>query len=337
MLTRLGKALERAWYRGHALLYLLWPLSCLFVLISDCRRRYYRAGKPRQQDLPGPVLVVGNITLGGTGKSPLVIWLVERLKQAGYHPGVVSRGYGGRAPYYPYLVDQQSTVAQSGDEAWMIQRRTAVPCMVDPDRKRAAEQLFKQHACDVIVSDDGLQHYRLPRLLEIAVIDGRRKLGNGLCLPAGPLREPPRRLASVDYVVLNGGVAEKGTYAMRLAPSALYRVADVLNSKKKAVPMLNGEHVHAVAGIGNPERFFDTLGRLGFQIKAHPFADHHDFSASDLSFGDDKSIIMTEKDAVKCHEWAGENVYYLEVDARLDEALWSAIQQQLQQAGFSPA
>lgn len=337
MLTRLGKVIEQAWYQGHPLLYLLWPLSCLFTFMSACRRRYYHAGKTRQQSLPGPVMVVGNITLGGTGKSPLVIWLVERLKQAGYHPGVVSRGYGGRAPYYPYLVDQRSTVAQSGDESWMIQRRTGVPCMVDPDRARAAEQLFKQQGCDVIVSDDGLQHYRLPRLIEIAVIDADRKLGNGLCLPAGPLREPPRRLASVDYVVINGGPGEKGAYAMRLEPSALYRVADVLNDKKKAVPMLRGEHVHAVAGIGNPERFFDTLGSLGYQLQIHPFADHHDFSESDLNFGDDKSIIMTEKDAVKCYGLAKVNAYYLCVEAQLDETLWPAIQLQLQQAGFPPA
>lgn len=340
MLERFNRRLQQAWYEGERWLLLLWPLSRLFAFVGSCRRGYYRGGKVSQLGLSAPVIVVGNITVGGTGKSPLTIWLVERLQQAGYKPGVVSRGYGGRAPYYPYLVDQHSTTLEAGDEPWMIQRRTGVPCMVDPNRKRAAEQLLKQQGCDVIVSDDGLQHYRLPRLLEIAVIDGRRKLGNGLCLPAGPLREPAQRLASVDFVVINDGsdqtCFDQSVHHMMLKAVAIYPVADVLRKEKQAVPMVTGESVHAVAGIGNPERFFATLRGLSYQVQAHPFADHHRFTASDLNFDDDKPIIMTEKDAVKCCGLTNVKAYYLHVAAELDEALWPAIQQQLQKAGFPP-
>lgn len=325
----ISKVIQDAWYRGHPLLYLLLPFSWLFSLLSDYRRRLYVSGKEPVLNLPGPVIVVGNITVGGTGKSPLVIWLVEKLKLAGYHPGVVSRGYGGHAPYYPFLVDHQSTAVETGDEPWMIQRRTGVPCMVDPDRARAAEELFRSHACDVIVSDDGLQHYRLPRAIEIVVIDGQRGLGNGLCLPAGPLREPAKRLQSVDYVVVNGGVPHEGAYSMQLQSSALYRLGDLTHSEKQTEPIVSGESVHAVAGLGNPQRFFDTLRALGYQVMSHPFADHHAFSASDLCFNDNKKIIMTEKDAVKCFMSDQVNAYYLEVEAHVEEALWLAIEQQL--------
>ncbi len=335
MRAKLSKAIQDAWYQGHPLLWFLLPLSFLFAFLSDYRRRLYVSGKKVVLDLPGPVIVVGNITVGGTGKSPLVIWLVEKLKMAGYHPGVVSRGYGGRAPCYPFFVDHQSTALESGDEPWMIQRRTGVPCMVDPDRARAAEALFRYHGCDVIVSDDGLQHYRLPRAIEIVVIDGQRGLGNGFCLPAGPLREPAKRLHSVDYVVVNGGATQEGAYSMQLQSRALYRLDDLNNTEKQAEPMVHGESVHAVAGIGNPQRFFDTLRALGYQIQPHPFADHHAFSATDLCFNDEKKIIMTEKDAVKCFTLNKTKAYYLSVEAQVDEALWLGIEHQLARISHS--
>lgn len=334
MRARLSKAIQAAWYQGHPLLWLLLPLSFLFAFLSDCRRRFYVRSKKAVSDFPGPVIVVGNITVGGTGKSPLVIWLVEKLKMAGYHPGVVSRGYGGHAPRYPFFVGHQSSVLESGDEPWMIRHRTGVPCMVDPDRARAAEALFRYHGCDVVVSDDGLQHYRLPRVIEIVVIDGQRGLGNGLCLPAGPLREPVKRLNSVDYVVVNGRAAQQeGEYSMQLQPRALYRLDDLNNIEKQAEPMVQGEFVHAVAGIGNPQRFFDTLRALGYQVQSHAFADHHAFSAPDLCFNDEKKIIMTEKDAVKCFTLNKANAYYLSVEAQIDEALWQNIEHRL--AGIS--
>ena len=330
MLAALSRRIQQGWYEGHVLLWLLLPLSFLFRSLVSFRRQAYINGKKTVTPSPCPVIVVGNINVGGSGKSPLVIWLAEQLKAAGYHPGIVSRGYGGKAPVYPFAVDAQSEPAQVGDEPWMIQRRTGLPCVVDPDRPRAVQHLYDTYACDVIISDDGLQHYAMARDIEIVVLDGQRGLGNGFCLPAGPLREPASRLDSVDFVVVNGGSAGLNQYLMSLEVEGLYPLQDFNQPKEKAQQLERNEEVHGLAGIGNPQRFFDTLAALGCHVDARPFPDHYQFNSEDLDFDDENKIILTEKDAVKCLGFKKENTYYLKVDARLTASFWPALLEKLE-------
>jgi len=304
------------WYGSHPLSIVLLPLSGLFRLVVAARRYAYKAGVLRSHKLPVPLIVVGNITVGGTGKTPLVIWLVESLRASGYRPGVVSRGYGGNAASWPQPVTAASDPAMVGDEPVLIARRTACPVAVAPRRVAAAHALITDYGCDVIVCDDGLQHYALQRDVEIAVIDAERRLGNGHCLPAGPLRESAARLRSVDITVVNGE-ALPGECRMQLDGTVAQSLAD--SQIKRDLGEWRGASVHGVAGIGNPGRFFAHLRGQGLKVVEHPFPDHHSFQADDLHFGDDLAVIMTEKDAVKCRGFAGSQHWYVPVTARLDD------------------
>lgn len=309
--------LDHYWYSNNPVSVLLAPLSWLFCLVAMLRRAAYRAGLRKVTRLPVPVIVVGNISAGGTGKTPLVVWLVEYLKQAGYSPAIVSRGYGGKARQWPQQVHAGSDPALVGDEAVLLARRCGCPMAVAPNRVAAARKVLESAACDIIISDDGLQHYALGRDIEIAVIDGTRRFGNGYCLPAGPLREPQGRLKSVDLVVVNNGQAGQGQFSMRLRSGLIRSLCD--ESMTRQSMDFQGQVIHAVAGIGHPARFFDHLKSLGMTIIEHAFPDHHPFVAQDIQFSDNAPVIMTEKDAVKCRRFAGAQHWYLPVDAELDE------------------
>lgn len=300
----------QAWYRD-SWTRLLQPLAWIFKRVSERRRRQDLA---RQVRVNAPVIIVGNITVGGTGKTPLVLMLLAQLQRQGWRPGVVSRGYGGRARHYPVLVDQMSAASEVGDEPLLIASRSACPVVVDPDRVKAAQYLLAISDCNIVVSDDGLQHYRLARDIEIAVVDGQRRFGNGHLLPAGPLREEVSRLQAVDFVVCNGEACA-GEYEMQLAAVQWVNVAD--SNKTLAPAGFSGQAVHAVAGIGNPTRFFTYLQQLDCRITEHAFADHHRFCARDLEFGDALPVLMTEKDAVKCRRFAKPNHWYLQIHAEL--------------------
>ena len=322
--------LEWHWYRKTPLSLLLLPLSWLYCLLFLLRRWFYRLGIFPSVKLPVPVIVVGNITVGGSGKTPFVIWLAGFLRQQGLRPGIVLRGYGGSAVDWPQGVTPQHDTDVVGDEAVMLARQSECPVAADPDRVRGARYLIREHRCDVIVSDDGLQHLRLERDLEIAVIDGERRFGNGYCLPAGPLREPVSRLRDVPVRVTNGSPG-KDEFGMALVETGLCRVnaPDIYASTGS----FKGETVHAVAGIGHPARFFAQLRRLGMRIIEHPFPDHHRYAPWELNFSDQLPVIMTQKDAVKCERFAGDRAWYLAVEARPDprvgEAVWRLFKETL--------
>lgn len=307
------ESLESAWYRSFSWVLLLLPLSWLFRAVSGSRRFYYQRINSLCP-LPVPVIVVGNISVGGTGKTPLLAALVVIFQAQGYHPGIVSRGYGGSATRYPLLVSETSTPDKVGDEPLLLS--SLCPVVVDPDRYRAARYLLENTDCNLIFSDDGLQHYRLPRNIEIVVIDGERGIGNGHCLPAGPLREPLSRLETVDFVVANETVASLSIPhqgAFKLSPAHFRHLAtgesvDVDNWSRE-------RRVHAVAGIGNPARFAHTLTSLGFEPILHPLPDHHRFTGEELCFEDNLPVIITAKDAVKCAADCDDNVWVLDVEA----------------------
>lgn len=306
--------LTRRWYSSMPAPWFLRPLAALFGLVARLRRARQQARARRER--PGaPVIVVGNIAVGGTGKTPFVIWLVERLRAWGWRPGVVSRGYGGRSPTWPRRVTPDSDPAELGDEPVLIAARAGCPVVVGPDRRAAAALLLADGAVDIVVSDDGLQHYRLWRDLEIVVVDASRGLGNGELLPAGPLREPPSRLGEVALVVANGSgwTAPAGRQlAMRLyALEARALRGDAV----RPIASFAGETVHAVAGIGNPARFFSMLSQQGIRLIVHPYLDHHPFQPADLDFGDGLPVLMTEKDAVKCRGFGGEAHWVVPVEA----------------------
>lgn len=310
------KRLDEYWYRQSPWLLLLWPLSLLFCLLVLLRRLGYRLGVFRTQRLPVPVIVVGNITVGGSGKTPLVLWLAQLLQRHGYRPGLVSRGYGGRAESWPQVVEPSSDASLVGDEALMLVRNSGCPMVVGPDRVAAATLLLQRYRPDVIISDDGMQHYRLQRDIEIAVVDGERHLGNGMCLPAGPLREPASRLKQVDLVVSNGQAVDR-EWPMRLQGS---EAVAMQGEARRTLAAFSETPVHAVAGIGNPERFFAFLRAAGLTVIPHPFADHHPYRKGELDFADDYPVLMTEKDAVKYFHHAGERHWYVPVSAVLPDA-----------------
>lgn len=320
-------ALERHWYRLTPVSVLLLPLSLVFCTLVQLRRVLYRAGVLRRARLPVPVIVVGNITVGGTGKTPLVIWLADFLRRAGYRPGIITRGYRGNSQTWPVAVTPQTPAAQVGDEAVLLARHGGCPVLAGPDRVAAARRHVGQ-GCNVIISDDGLQHYRLHRDLEIAVIDGTRRFGNRLCLPAGPLREPVSRLRSVSVRVANG-VPETGELGMALEPTGFYNLAEP--GRRASADQFRDGAVHALAGIGNPERFFASLRGLGLNAIPHPFPDHHDFRPGELEFNDDRALIMTEKDAVKCQPFANTRCWVLAIEARPDAALGEQILKRLKE------
>lgn len=312
------KWLTDSWYEYRATRFLLLPLSMLYQLIIGLRRLAYRLNIFKQHQLNVPVIIVGNISVGGTGKTPAVIWLATQLKQAGYNPGIVSRGYGGKAEHYPQEVKPNSEPRIVGDEPVIISQQTGCPMAVSPKRHEAAEFFVKNHRCNIIISDDGLQHYALARDIEIVVVDGYRLFGNRYCLPAGPLREPILRLREVDFVILNGGQS-RSQYVMTLTPGKIINVAD--GAVQKTLDDFKNETVHTIAGIGHPERFFNYLTDEGLTIEPHYFVDHHRFKAVDLHFGDDQPILMTEKDAIKCRAFATDNMWYIPVKASVNNDL----------------
>lgn len=329
------RIIEKVWFKGHPIKWLLvpllLPLTGLFYFLSLLRRFCYKYKIFRSYQVGKPVIVVGNIGIGGNGKTPVVVFLVEQYKKIGLTPGVISRGYGGQAPFYPYLLSDESTAAEAGDEPILIYQRCGVPVVVGADRVANARLLIEQ-GCDIIIADDGLQHYRLARTVELVVIDGKRLFGNGLLLPAGPLREGLWRLKSVDATIVNGEDKSMNIpniinhsyhhnlYRMTLSAS---EVCHLITGEKikldefiKQYPMVN-----AMAGIGSPERFFETLTHQGFALNVKQgFVDHHDFNQDDFTaFNDKLPLLMTEKDAVKCHSFAKSHWWYLPVNAQFDD------------------
>lgn len=312
MTTRLPEAV---WYYGHPLSHLLLPLAWLYCAIVRLRRLGYRRGWLKSRRLAVPVIVAGNITVGGTGKTPLVLWLVEFLRRQGYKPGVVTGGYGGVGKEWPSLVKKDSDPFEVGDESVMLARRSGCPVAAGPDRVVAGEVLAANAGCDMIVSDDGLQHYRLQRDLEILVVDASRGFGNGRCLPAGPLREPVARRYDVDMTVCNGGPCPGGQ-VMHLVPGRLINLVD--RELSRDLSELRRQRVTAVAGIGNPDRFFALLRHHGLHLDERPYSDHCRFGAEDVASWPAGPVIMTEKDAVKCEGFARRDHWYLPVEVRVD-------------------
>lgn len=311
--------LELHWHRLTLLHLLLIPASLIFGVLAAARRALYRAGLLKSVRLPVPVVVVGNITVGGAGKTPLTLALARQLIEHGKHPLIVSRGHGGDATQ-PRAVSPDSDPAQVGDEPLLMARRGLCPVWIGRDRAAAARAgLQANPQCDLVLCDDGLQHYRLRRDVEIAVVDGVRGLGNGWLLPAGPLREPASRLHTVDAVVINGGDAVPGQYAMQLEGVLFQNLLDPGRTATAADFIATRNH--AVAGIGNPQRFFSHLESLGILGTPQPFPDHHPYRAEDLAFDDCDAILLTEKDAVKCAPFADARYWMLRVEARIDPAL----------------
>lgn len=314
--------LEDAWYRHRSWLILLTPLSALFRLLVLLRRKAYQWGLLSSYALDVPVIVVGNITVGGTGKTPLIAWLYHFLLEQGFKPGIISRGYKGKASRWPQQVRADSDPYVVGDEAVMLARQTGAPIAVGPNRIDAAKALLEYHACDVIISDDGLQHYAMQRDIEIAVIDGVRRLWNGRCLPAGPLREPQERLQEVNIVVANG-LAGPREFAMKTSIDTACRLDQP--EQCQALTAFKSQPLHAIAGIGQPQRFFQALEQKGLSIEAHAFPDHHTFVPEELIFEDGQPILMTAKDAVKCSRLGLEYAWFVplrvEPDPRFGERL----------------
>jgi tetraacyldisaccharide 4'-kinase len=315
------RALTKLWYREHAGPSLLQPLGWLYGGLMALRRGAYSSGWARSAGAGRPVVVVGNLTVGGTGKTPLTIWLARALRAAGLRVGIVARGYGSRAGRGPRRVALDSLWQEVGDEPLILARRSACPTVVGMDRLAAA-RLLAADGVDVILADDGLQHLRLARDCEIVVIDGARGIGNGRLLPAGPLREPAARLHQVDAVVVNGAMT-RGSLApllpgvvlgMRLEPT---EVVSLDERSRRPLASFTGQRVHGVAGIGNPQRFFDELRTHGLEVIEHAFPDHHPLTVAEVAFADALPVLMTEKDAVKFGSLADPRLWYVPVTAQL--------------------
>ncbi|KXU39508.1 tetraacyldisaccharide 4'-kinase [Ventosimonas gracilis] len=323
----LSQWLQTAWYNGHPALHLLRPLEGLYRAAVRRRRQRFLRGEGVYRP-PLPLLVVGNITVGGTGKTPLILWLIEHCRKQGLHVGVVSRGYGAKPPALPFRVTTQDSAKHCGDEPLMLVKRTGVPLIIDPNRPRAVQALLQQEPLDLILSDDGLQHYRLARDLELLLIDHARGLGNRRCLPAGPLREPLKRLKSVDACLINGANEDsEAGFALSLKPVALVHLQTGRSEPLGYFPA--GQKLHALAAIGNPERFFHTLEALNWRPIRHPLPDHARLRPEQLLFSPDLPLLMTEKDAVKCAPFALQNYWYLKVEAVPSKAFVTWFDQQL--------
>ncbi|MBB5016205.1 tetraacyldisaccharide 4'-kinase [Rehaibacterium terrae] len=324
--------LQRRWYGGEAPGIGLRLLAAIHAALSALRRAAYLRGWLRVQRLPVPVVVVGNLTVGGAGKTPLIVALGERLRDAGWRPGVVSRGYGRRGRE-PLTVEADTPATDAGDEPCLIARRTGLPVRVDADRVRAARALVDA-GCDLILADDGLQHYRLGRDVEIEVLDGVRRYGNGRLLPAGPLRERPGDRPPCDFRVVNGGEPRDDEWLM------LPRLLDaraLAGDRVLPLSAFAGRRVHAVAGIGHPARFFEALRRLGIELVEHAFLDHHVFAPHELDFDEPLPLLMTEKDAVKCRDFALPDAWVVPVEAELPDAFYEALLARLDGLRTAPA
>jgi len=316
--------IDRLWYGLGRPLWLLTPLTWLYHAVARYRRRASR--RARQPALRAPIIVVGNITAGGTGKSPLTAWICQLLREQGWRPVILTRGYGGKARHYPMLVTPVSATEEAGDEPVMLASQAGCPVVADPRRVRGAWWALNENLGDILVCDDGLQHYALPRDVEIAVVDGDRGLGNGALIPVGPLREPPARLDEVDFVVANGAAPEldhgPAAFVMTLEPSVLCHLR---TGQTRPLQWLKGRRVRAVAGIGNPGRFFRSLTALGARVRAGAMADHHRFSAEDLEVEEGEVLVMTAKDAVKCRSIAHDDCWYLEIHVKLSDGFREAL------------
>ncbi len=330
--------LRRAWRESAPWLYLLWPLALFFRLLATVRGYWQSRGARRLG--PQPVIVVGNINLGGSGKTPTLIALAAELRRRGFRPGIISRGYGARARAFPLLATADMDPLECGDEPALIAAATGCPVVVDPDRRAAAAHLLAEFKVDVVLSDDGLQHYRLHRDIEIALVDGAGGLANGLCLPAGPLREPPRRLREVDFVLLNGAAAKPGRwpvspYRVAMEPLGFRNLASGELRPFDAAAFPRDERLQLVSGIGNPRRFRELMGRLPNPLDHIEFPDHHRFVRADFAGIDPRRIIvMTEKDAVKCRAFARENFWALRAEMDLPREFFEALMRRLASPGL---
>jgi tetraacyldisaccharide 4'-kinase len=316
-LPPLSQTLTSIWYGESAARWVLWPAAAAYRSLVRLRREAYRRELLKTVELPVPVIVIGNVSVGGTGKTPFVIWLADQLRQRNLRVGIVTRGYGGNATDWPRVVTAESDPSEVGDEPVLLARRTSCPVVAGPDRVAAAQRLLAEQSVDVLLSDDGLQHYRLARRFEIAVVDGERGMGNGLCLPAGPLREPAERLSEVDAIVVNGGKwGHAGVFRAQAVVTSVYRVKD---REPRALESFKRGPVHAVAGIGNPQRFFDLLENAGLDVVPHPLEDHARLGPEQLNFVEPYGpVLITEKDAVKCESFAHEDVWCVAVDLHFD-------------------
>ena len=314
-----------AWYNKSFWLYILAPLTFLFSSLVKARRNSYINNPKKVWNSSKPIIVVGNISMGGTGKTPLVKFIASELAKRGFKPGLVSRGYGGK--YSGTLeVTSETTYKQTGDEAQILAKLN-IPFFIDKNRSRAARKLQEKHDVDVVISDDGLQHYAMGRDIEIAVIDGARRLGNGLAFPAGPLREPKSRLSEVDFIVNNGGPTEGDEILMTLSPAKFIHLNSGKEYSVDKWPMHN--QVHAIAGVGNPNRFFDLLLRLGFEFDKNPFPDHHKYNKRDLYYLDHLPILMTEKDAAKCKHFKNSKIWYLSIESKIESQFIDKLEEKL--------
>lgn len=312
MKQKISRYLLDSWYKDQRSGAWLIPLGFLFLNAVRLRQLLYRLGVLKSQRLPVPVIVVGNISVGGTGKTPLTLYLARLLQENGYKPAIISRGYGGQRGLQRVTAD--STVSAVGDEALLMARHKRCPIAVAPQRVQAGHLLLAETDCNILLTDDGLQHYALQRDIEIAVIDGERRFGNGYCLPAGPLREPISRLQQVDFIIVNGGDTKSNEFAMRLHGDS---AVNLVTGEQKPLLEFSSAACHAIAAIGHPARFFQHLAQAGLHCISHSFPDHYVFSASDLQFKDDLPILMTEKDAVKCTTFADKRHWFVPVTAHL--------------------
>lgn len=331
MKQKLQRWFETLWYHNPTPCFGLVALSRVFQKITQIRRFLYQHGTFTSVKMPVPVIIVGNLTVGGTGKSPLVAYLADFLSQAGYKPGIISRGYGSKAQHWPQRVFADSDPAQVGDEAVMLANKTGCPVAVGSVRAKAVALLLAETDCNLIISDDGLQHYALQRDIEIIVVDGERRFGNGYCLPAGPLREPIARVCGVDFVVVNGAPLDSSEFKMQV------KADDAVNLKtgeRRPLQHFCKMAVHAVAGIGNPQRFFDSLDGVGIAHTRNIFPDHYPYQPSDLQFDDGLPVLMTEKDAVKCRLFALQHYWYVPVNVELPALLTQQLLNLLQEKNY---
>lgn len=334
----LQRCLESIWYdsdkKNGAARWLLMPLSYLYSVINKQQRKTQIKNRIR---LPVPVIVVGNITVGGTGKTPLTLYMVAFLQKQGYKPAIITRGYGGKAKTWPQAVTADSDANLVGDEAVLMAQRAKVTVYAGANRLESIEHILANHECDIIVSDDGMQHYKLPRDMLITVIDGKRLLGNEYCLPAGPLREKKERLDESDLIVINGKSTTKNQ-SFNSAPFEMNlsgkMVINLSTNEEKSLTDFSDKKIQALTGIGNPQRFYSTLKNSGLEVTENSFPDHHAFQKSDLNFSDDTIIIMTEKDAVKCKALIDgscndKQYWYLPVSAELSDGFEDAVLEKL--------
>jgi tetraacyldisaccharide 4'-kinase len=322
--TSENSKLEKFWYSNSYLRWLLMPLSWLIQLIALFKISLYQLNILKSHSSKVPVLVVGNITVGGTGKTPFISFLISELHAKGLRVGLVSRGYHSKAPYYPYIVKGEDSVDVVGDEAFMQYFANKVPMVIGSKRAKAVELLTKTYDLDLIISDDGLQHYAMARDIEVMMIDASRLFGNQLMLPFGPLREPASRINSVDFAVLNGGeVSLLNQFKTKTSISSIQieteGLVHLVSGETVCLSNLKDNKIHAVAGIGNPNRFFSTLVNHCDSFERSVFADHHQFVADDFRFKGTSLVVMTEKDAVKCKAFAKDNWYYLKVKATMQK------------------